>query len=172
MNEIPHTEDDTRGMFELAYETKVIIDMLKEAKDGDVISYEQILEKTGRTSVKAIRSNINTARKALQDDGYLFDTVFNVGLRRMSDEEIATSWEKRRKHIKKTAERSIREIGTVRNPEALSETKKYAHIIGQTIMATIRHTSTPKAVKQVEADVRAKQEQLTIGATLEAFKKV
>lgn len=172
MNEIPHSEDDKRGMFELAFETKVIIEMLKNTRDGEMVSYKHMLEKTARYSVNAIRGNIQTARKSLQEDGYLFDTVFGLGLRRMSDEEIATSWEKRRKQIKKTAERSIKETSTVRKPEALSEPSKYALMVGQTIMATIRHATTNKAVKQVEADVKVTDEQLTIGKTLEAFRKV
>lgn len=164
--------EDPRGLFELAYETKVIIDLLKAAKDGETVTYKQMLEATERTSVNAIRGNINTARRALQDEGYLFDTVRREGVKRMSDEDIATSGTRHQRHIKRTAQKAIKEQGAIRDFGALSAAGRYASLVTQTIMATIAHATSSKASKQIDADVKARQEQLTIGQTLEAFKKV
>ena len=163
---------DQRGLFELAYETKVIIELLKSTKDGEIVDYKEMLNATERTSINAIRGNINTARRVLQEEGYLFDTVRRKGLKRMSDEDIAVSGVRHQRHIKRTAKKAIREQGSIRDFASLSAAGRYASMVTQTIMATISHATSTKAAKQIDADVKARQEQLTIGQTLEAFKKV
>lgn len=77
-------------LFELSAEAQKLIEVLSTMDTpGNFVSYEALNEAAGK-DVQQYRSALSTARRRVKrDSGYVFGVERGIGLKRLSDEEIA-----------------------------------------------------------------------------------
>lgn len=157
----------TKGIREASFETKKIIERLSALNPGESLSYRDIQEMCGLSSLAPCRGYIQTARRTLRSDGVLFEAIRGQGLRRMTDEQIATqcpSW--RRRRIRVQAREMVKDIGAIQSFASLSDEAQLSVYVAQSEAAIIQKATDRGAETKLRDASRAKKEQLAIGESL------
>lgn len=129
-------------MFERAYLTVTLCDLLRSA--NGVVSYERIIETAGKP-LDEIRQTLTNVRRYLErDEGIVFETVRNEGLRRLTDSEKVSSATKFSRAIHRTAGKGVTRINAVSDFAALSNEDQ--------LSATIRKTMFEAVKRETNAD--------------------
>lgn len=157
----------TKGIREAAYETRQIVELLMSAEPGQSITFAQIREACGMNSINACRGYLSTARKTVRREGLLFEAIRGQGLRRMTDEEIATRTpEWRRKRIRRQSREMVKDLAAVNDFAGLSDEARLSVYVAQTEAAIIDKATSRGAETTLRDASRAKQDQLAIGESL------
>jgi len=161
-----------RGIQEMSGDTRLLYQHLVASEVGQVLSYAELGAVINRNVQGDARHILQSARnKALCDDGVVFDVVVNVGLKRLSDVEIATSTgEHHIGRMRRTARRCVRQLACVASELPAEVATRYnasmmvANLVG---LACSR-----KKVRALEGLVQERgNKELPIAATIEALKK-
>lgn len=129
-------------MFERAFLTVTLCDLLRSA--NGVVSYERIIETAGKP-LDEIRQTLTNVRRYLErDEGIVFETVRNEGLRRLTDSEKVSSATKFSRAIHRTAGKGVTRINAVSDFAALSNEDQ--------LSATIRKTMFEAVKRETNAD--------------------
>lgn len=154
--------------FQKSADTKVLESLLKEAKVGDVVSYEAMSRALGRDVRQHAIGAMQSARRAMLAEGVVFGTQTNVGLVRLNDKEIVESTESDRRKMKRASNRSLRKLSVVKF-EALTEDDKRKHTTMAAQMGAISMFASKSSTRKIEEKVTPKSETLAIGETLKMF---
>lgn len=158
----------SKGIRQTAFETRQLIDRLSKLAVGEQISYREIMVACELASIQACRGYLNTARNSLRRDGILFEVIRGIGLRRMSDEEIATNcpaW--RRRRIRAQGRGMAKDISAIKEFDALSDEGKISVYVAQTQSALIDKATGRKMNTRLSDAARAKKEELLVGESLQ-----
>lgn len=155
-----------------AVERQAVADLLRAAKPGQVLTYGDIKARTG-VDCQHDRHILNAARDMVRDeDGVVFEAAYGVGLRRLTDAEVAKIVpDHRRRKAHRQAVKGIKELGTV-DPAALPAGERLLHQAGMALLGAVAAVSTHSAFRRVQAQTTPTGPVLPVSATLEALKDV
>jgi DNA-binding transcriptional ArsR family regulator len=155
--------------FEKSADTKVLINVLSEAKVGDEISYAKLSQAIGRDVRVHAYPSLRSARDSLlREKGFVFGVVTNEGLKRLNDAEIVEASEDDRKRMLRVSKKAIRKLSVV-DFQGLSEEKKREHIVASAQFGALAMFSGKNATKKIASHVNGSKETLAIGETLKFF---
>lgn len=137
----------------LAPETIEIAAILAAVTIGETIAYREISRIVG-VDVIVRRHFLSSARRVvMRDNDAVFQSVRNVGLRRLSDIDTVTEIPGlRRRRIRTQSRNAIKEMGTV-NYSMLPEAKKIEHNLGVAIFGTVHQATSSKAIHALEKKI-------------------
>lgn len=161
---------DKKGIRETAFETRQLIERLSKLAVGETISYREVMKSCELPSINSCRGYLATARNSLRNEGVLFEAIRGEGLRRMSDEEIATqcpAW--RRRKIRAQARHMVKDTSAIRDMDGLSDEARISVYVAQAEAAVIEKVTGRKMQSRLGDAARAKKEELLIGESLKAM---
>ena len=154
--------------FEKSADTKVIESRLKEAKVGDLITYDELSRILGRDVREFAYGALTSARKAMLASGVVFGTESKVGIKRLDDLQIINSTESDRKRLQRIGKHSLRKLSAVKF-ENLTEESKRKHTTMAAQMGAIAMFASKSTTARIETNVKPTSETLAIGETLKIF---
>jgi hypothetical protein len=144
--------------------------LLKVTVEKPLITYKELNEAIIGNTQQGARGRLATARRMMQrEHNILFDTVIGLGLKRMTDHDVISSKDKHYQKIRRTTNRSIRDLTTLQDFDSLSNKERTTHLATLSGFKVLQHFIKPKQVKLLEDCVAHKQEQLSIASTIEAI---
>lgn len=147
-------------------DAKMVFQRLITTEPGDVVTYQELNQITGRDVVKN-RHIIATARNmAAREKLMQFDAVKNVGLKRLSDDEIVAMQTTRPlNHIRSTVRRSVKALACANQ---ISNESLIAKNAALSLMGAIATFVKPKAIETVSKQTQ--QAEIGSGKVMELFK--
>ena len=158
---------ETKGIRQAAFETRQLIEAMSKIAVGETFTFKEVMAACHLPSIEGCRGYLNTARNSLRREGKMFESVRGVGLRRMSDEEIALNcpaW--RRKRIRTQARGIVKDTTAIENFEGLSNEGQISVYVAQTEAAIIQKATSRKMNNRLSDAARAKNEELAVGESL------
>lgn len=155
---------------ELSIETKALADRLRGVEVGATISYVTLDTELSLQSRGRARHALRSARKILLREGIRFDVVTGVGLKRMTDAEIAKSGARSVRLVHAAARRESMKMSAVADFEALSNEEKIQHNATLSVLGAVAHFSKPAQVKILEGAVTAAKAWLPTKETIDVMR--
>lgn len=145
---------------------------LRAVPKGEVITYED-LSLAALCEIKTIWSLVGRVRDEISVDGFVFDPVKNVGLKRLTDAEISVGVSlSRRQKIHRQAKRGSRELAGITDVASLSEFERGSALVGRSLFGAICAVTTRNAVAAIAENVARTGMALPVGAAIEAFRDI
>ena len=167
-----YEKDESLPLYQRAWETDSLYDRIKAMQVGDVVTYAE-LESIVNIGVQQGRGKgyLRTAVKAaLNEDRMVVDVVRNVGITRLSDEQIVKSAPSFREKLQRASNRAIKRMTLgVRNYDGLANEMKIKHNLYVSQFGALRAMSSKSTSKKIECRVEAKQKQIDLQTTVDAF---
>lgn len=149
-------------------ESKRLAEVLSDGS-RELFTYEELSAAIGADVQGAARGYLLTARDiVLREKKYVFRAIRNVGLRRVSGEQV-TKLDDRTRHIRRTAKKDLREQETV-DLESVSAPARISCIARMGLAHMTIHTHQDKQIKKLEAAVGSERK-IDLSKTLAAFKQ-
>ena len=143
---------------------------LVEVQPGEMILYGELSDLITRNVRKEARSALSSARKyALRDDQAVFECVRGIGLKRLSDSEIARIGDAHLRRIHNTSRRGITKLSAVRNFATLAQAEQTRHNTAMSLLGVFYEISKARSIKRIEVVVMVAQKKLPLEDTLRAF---
>lgn len=155
--------------FSRSVQTNAIIELLREAPMGAVVSYAKISDAIGE-EITTRRHYLESATKALYDEGVAFGTVRGEGVKRLTAEEIPAIGVSAIKHIGRHARRARKRMGVVGSMNDVSNEVRIKVNATASMLGVIENFSGNKSRKVVEAAVTKTQGPIPPMKLLEALK--
>ncbi len=153
---------------ERSYETGAICQRIIKLGVDEVITYKEISDIISR-DIQQARGYLHTAKRMAQrDNGFVFGTVRNIGIKRLNNVAIIESANISIRSIRRKASRKKDELLCVRREE-LSDEEKLSLDTKLTHTSFLEHMTKPKAVRKLEMSVKEASHQLPLQKTLEIF---
>jgi len=156
---------------ELSIETKALADRLRHIQVGETIEYSKLDAELMLETRGDARHAMRSARKILLREGIRFDTVKGVGLKRMTDSEIAKSGSRSVRLVNAMAKREVAKMSAVANFDALTNEEKIQHHATLSVLGAVAHFSKPAQVKILEGAVAAAKSWLPTKETLDVIRR-
>lgn len=154
-------------VFQVSIDTKTLADYLRGVAAGQVVRYGDLSRLIGRDVQRSGRHALVGARRVLQREAMEFEAVAGVGIKRLSDSEIARLATPVIKHIGRAARRGLRRLSSVRDFASLPNEDKVARNAGGACLGAIAHFSDPRQVKRIEGVVTSSQTALPPADTVQ-----
>lgn len=151
--------------------TKALMDALRIITIGGEASYSHLSEQIGRNVQAEARGALGSARRALLREGIRFDVVRDVGLRRMTDSEVARSGARGMRLVHSAARREAKKLTAVEKFDALPNEDKVAHNAAMSVLGAVAHFTAPKQVQLIEAATGQTQRRLPIADSLDTLRR-
>ena len=162
---------EKKKILEISAETKLLYGALSKAETGEFFSYSRLSALISMDVQGRGRRYLDRARHmCLVDDEMVFGVVFNEGLRRLEDSEIVSVGEGTIGRIRRSLKRGVRKLSCI-NIRNLDNEGKVRMNIQLSVMGVISHVTRRKSVALIESRVRQHNDRLSIGTTLEEFRK-
>ena len=150
----------------------VLASILRDAKVGDVVTYERLSSAIVTDVQHAGRARLNAARRmTYRDHKFVFGTILNVGLKRLSDAEIVEQAPNALKRARNACRREGKKLSVV-DYGAFDAAAQRKWNATTSILGAIAHIAHEKnIVKVAERILESKsQTSLPLAKTLDAFK--
>lgn len=154
--------------FELSVETRILIDAFAKLEKGQSVSYAALTEKLGQRVTGGHPALQSAKRVLLRDSGMVFAPIRGEGLKRLTDEEIIGSGEKRIQGIRRAAKRAVR-VTAQADYDALSEEAKVKHNANLSLFGVFRLMTNRDRVKALEARIAETQSEIPAQKILEFY---
>lgn len=136
--------------FSRSTQTLALIEALRAASIGAVITYGQLSQAIGEDVQNGARHFLYSAMKALQGDGVAFGTVRNMGVKRLTAEEIPAIGDAALLHIRRSSRRARKRMGVVNTMNDAPNAVRIEINAKASLLGAIEHFSTSKAVEKVK----------------------
>jgi len=170
ISELPQARKPSIG--EMQVDTRLLMQRLALVPEGGDILYPMLNSVIGRDVQGAARSNLMSARRALQrDEGIFFECVRGEGLRRIPVEsvpKIVSS--KTSTQINRTARRGLRVLNAIEYT-SLPREAQTSYNVGISMLSTFATLSSEKAQKVMTAEAQQRTTCLPYKETLALFSK-
>lgn len=153
------------AQFEMSADTRWLRQRLHEMSPGDFVSYAELSEKIGKP-VTGGYSALQSARRHLIKEGYVFSPIRGEGMRRMTDSEVVATDDIA------PLRRHARRVGTKLSAvsyDQLTAPQQLYHTTKSSIVAVVATITTECAVKKVEKAAGGMAGELPIAETLRAL---
>ncbi len=155
--------------FSRSVQTNALIDVLRAASVGSVVSYAALSEAIGE-DVTECRHYLYTAVNALQGEGIAFGTVRGEGVKRLVSEEIPAIGDDAMQRIRRTSRRARKRMGVVSSMNDVPNEVRIKVNATASMLGVIENFSSNKSRKAVEAEVTKTQGPIPPMKLLEALK--
>lgn len=155
--------------FSRSVQTNSLIDVLRAASVGTVVSYAALSEAIGE-DVTECRHYLYTAVNVLQGEGIAFGTVRGEGVKRLVSEEIPAIGDHAMAHIRRTSRRARKRMGVVSSMNDVPNEVRIKVNATASMLGVIENFSSNKSRKVVEAEVTKTQGPIPPMKLLEALK--
>lgn len=154
------------------FETNQIYRLLIAANVGDTISFLELSQAAGMPVTSTSAPFTSARRIALNEDRMVFESVRGVGVRRISDEELATTHSDRdivrsRRHAK----RSLKKLTCVENFSGMTNHAQLAHVIKSSFFGAVAFMARKNRLNDLSRAVAGRSSELPVDETLRAFLK-
>jgi hypothetical protein len=123
-------------MFRRSQKTESLCRMFRET--NGTISYDRIEAETGE-KLADLRQTLTNVRKYLErDEGIVFDCVYGVGYKRLTDAEKVESTAKFSRRIRRSAVQGVQRVNTVSNFTGLSNEDQMTATLRRTVFETVQ----------------------------------
>lgn len=161
-----------RAIGTLSIDVKTICDLLRTVKTDEVATYSDLSKLIGRS----VRDNnswiLSSARKRLlSQDGILFGTIPNVGLKRLRDADIIAASRDELSRVHRGALRGMRKIRAIQDYESLSHEQKVLHGVTASALGIIAHVTKEKQLARIQEKIEKSPTTLPLQRTLDAFRE-
>ncbi len=154
----------------VSQDSLLLVEKLRAVEVGAQITYSELSQAVGRNVQTEARGCLNTARAILQrEDSTLFAPIRGIGLKRLTDGEIAQVGGQTLRHVNNSAKRGIRKLACVRDFNALTNEEKIRHNAAMSVLGVFYEVSKTKGIRQIEAAVAVVQKELPLKEALRAF---
>lgn len=154
----------------MSLDTQMLYERLEKAQIGDLINYEELSAIIGSDVQIKGRGSLQSARKmAMRDKGMVFESVRDIGIKRLADAEIVRSGQAYISRIRRHARRGMRVLVSVQNFEALPNDLKIRHNATASMLGAVAQFSGSAAQKRIEGAVEAAGNKISYAKTLELF---
>lgn len=137
---------------------------------GEIVAYEKVTEIIGRDARSKGRPTLVSAEKIVQREHQIvFGTVRGVGIKRLSDDEIASLGIDGTRKIHRTARRTIKSLGCADFSKMKNESK-IRHNMAMSLLGVFYEITKSNGIKRIESAVAVTQKSLPVSQTLEAFR--
>lgn len=156
-------------LFEMSADARLLRQMLNKAKIGDIVKYSEMSaeinhEVTGSTSA------LHSARRSLLNhDNYVFETIPNVGLKRLTDTEIVSASERDVNRIRRAAKKGAKKLASIVNYAALPNDAQLQHTTRLSVFGLIAHAASDRGLDKVSEKASGRHTELPIADTIAAF---
>ena len=141
--------------FALSTQTLALIDSLRTASIGGMVSYAAMTETIGDDIVSK-RHVLATALRHLQSDGVIFGTVRGEGIKRLAAEEIPSIGDAAVVKIGRAARRARRRMSVIGTMNDVPNEVRVRVNASASLLGAIEHFSTrPATAKATEAVTKA-----------------
>lgn len=144
--------------------------LLRKLEVGQSLTWEELSASIGADcspgGVAYVR--LQSARNALLNDRIVIGTVARVGVKRMSDTDIAEHAQSDVATVRRAARKSLKRLASVREFDKLTDEHKRQHLVASAQLGAIHEFSKPSATKRIASAVKT-SEPLALGKTLELF---
>ena len=162
------------GKFSVSAETTLIAQRLADVEPGRIVTYAELSALVVADVRGSARHSLTSARRIVQrDHRAVFESVRGVGIRRLTDTEIATQCGRETiRAMHRKAGRGLKRIACANTDgldrEAVTRMNADASLIG-----VMRHVTKAGSLKRIESRVAEKggKDRLPIGDVLEHLKK-
>lgn len=161
-----------RPSFELSVDAIELIKRLEEVPPGAIISWNDLSESIGRDVRGEARSMLYTARKHLMDQGVVFETVHNVGLKHeLKSEVIRAVLPDTTKRVRSLLRRQGRKLQTISDDDykALPKSEQTQYNTTRALFSTFQELTKESAVKHVKIATAKAEKPLPLAQTLAAL---
>lgn len=129
--------------------SRLVLARLQTAGQGETITYDE-LSSIIEADVRENYHCMATARKHLRQDGMVFRSVRGVGIRRLTDEEVATGCgEEARRSAGRRIKNGMKDLQAC-NVEALSEDARKKRNLDLSVSGAVLHVLKPSSMKKIE----------------------
>lgn len=153
------------AQFEMSADARFLRQRLHEMKPGDNVTYEELGKLLGKT-VTGSTSALQTAKRSLLKEGFVFSAVRGEGVQRMTDAAVVAADDI--SPLRRHARRVGKKLSTV-SYEALSAQQQLAHTAKASIIGMVTAVTTETAVLKVEKAASGRAGELPISETLKAL---
>jgi hypothetical protein len=151
-------------------QTTQLIDVLRSVQAGETISYEVLSTTIDSNVRKEARHLLDSARRIIKrDEAIVFGSARGVGLRRLTDSEIATSGSSFLRHINRTSRRAVQTLGCVQDFPRLKPDEQIKHNMAMSLFGVFHEITKTRGLKQIEATVAIMQKSLPYKETIRAL---
>ena len=155
--------------FSRSTQTNALIDILRAAQIGSVVSYAALSEAIGE-DVTECRHYLYTAMNTLQSEGIAFGTVRGEGVKRLVSEEIPAIGDSAMAHIRRTSRRARKRMGVVGSMNDVPNEVRIKVNATASMLGVIENFSSNKSRKVVESEVTKTNGPIPPMKLLEALK--
>ena len=158
---------------EISVDARMLHQHLATIKIGEIVTWEAMSNIIGRpvSPGNSGYSALMTARnRAQNDEGFVFDAVARVGLKRLADVDIVNGGQAAIDKMRRAARRGVKRLLSVNNFADLPNDAKIKHNTYASLLGAVVHMSQDARVKKLEAHVGNTQAALPLAKTLEIFK--
>lgn len=164
-------QEGKRTIAQPSIESKLIYNRISQCKEGEIVTYEELDQLIGRSVQKTCRYALTSARNAcMNDHRIVFSAIPNVGIKRLKNEEIPGTADSRFLHIKRVANKGLRESACV-DYDNLTPENKIKHNTNISMFAVHKELAKPGSEKLIENQVKIDHQALPIGKVLRLFQE-
>lgn len=164
----PEEKKKQHAIPEITVDTELLHKELRKAEIGEVVTYEKLSAVIGR-DVRTCRHLLYSARrKATREEGFLFEAVTDVGLKRLDNVGIIGTGKDKIKRIRGLARRGLRNLSLVQESR-LSHEQRTDYLFTSSMLGALEGTTKPGAQRALRATVDENQEKLAMAKALEVF---
>jgi hypothetical protein len=153
------------AQFEMSADARFLRQKLHEMKPGETVSYADLTALIGK-SVTGNFSALQTAKRSLLKEGYVFSPVRGEGVKRLTDADVVAQDDIT--PIRRHARRIGKKLSTV-SYEQLNPAQQLQHTAKASIVGMVAAVATEKAVEKIEKAATGRSGELPIGETLKAL---
>lgn len=167
----PSVVNRLRPIGQMSIDTKTLLDRLRLAAVGDLLSYEELSKLIDRDVQGKARHCLESARRGvLRKNRYVFGVILNVGLKRLDDVEIVNTGQSAQRHSLRHNRRSQRVL-LAAEYEKLAPAVQVRLNTYLTSMKLQEFVAGERAAKKIEAAVMQTQKRLPLQDSLALFRK-
>jgi hypothetical protein len=163
-----------RSICETKLQTQALTRLLLTAQVGQIITYAELNAVCGMDVQTEARGYLYTARKNAEAQlNCLFDTVIDVGLKRLAPHEYHAVGEKARHSMRRKAKRTFRRLSrmTAEEYQALPPESRAALDVERTLAMFSGRALSEASRKKALGMVESTGQRITFQKTLELFRK-
>jgi hypothetical protein len=157
-------------MFKKTIEVQELEKILMKMDVGDVLTYEEINEKLQIKDITKKRWILQSARNYALRNGYVFDSIRKVGIKRLADYEIIDFGQVKIQSIGNASKRVIRTQSAV-NFNELDHEDKIRHNTHMAVCRFIYYECKSKSLVNLSSKVTVDDQSITLGRTLKLFEE-
>lgn len=153
------------AQFEMSADARFLKQRLQQVQPGQSVTYDELSTLIGKR-VSGGTSALQTAKRSLLKDGYVFSPIRGEAIKRLTDADVVSTDDIT--PLRRHARRVGKKLSTV-SYETLSQPQQLAHTAKASIVSMVAAVTTETAVSKIEKAAGGRSGELPIGETLKAL---